>query len=84
LFLIYLFTFYPGFIVQWGDYLSSAGAMAPFILYAFSGILVSVAFVVFVFREEGMRFGLNWRREQTALQEFERIISFKARSFLLA
>ena len=28
----YLFTFYLGFMVQWGEYLSSTGSMQPFVL----------------------------------------------------
>jgi hypothetical protein len=33
----YLFTFYLGFMVQWGEYLSSTGSMQPCVLYSLSG-----------------------------------------------
>lgn len=70
LFLSYLFTFYLGFIVQWGDYLASAGALGPFVMYAMSGILVSILFVVLVFRDEGLQ--LSFRRKKAlTLQKFD-------------
>jgi hypothetical protein len=70
LFLTYLFTFYLGFLVQWGDYLASAGALFPFMLYAFSGMFVSLFFVVLVFREEGFQIRLNWRKSPAPLKRF--------------
>lgn len=69
LFLIYLYTFYLGFIVQWGDYLANAGALFPFMLYAFSGIVFS--FVIMVFKDEGFQININWRRTPVALREFD-------------
>ena len=39
LLITYMFTYYLGFMIQWGDYLSSTGSMQPFVLYAFSGVL---------------------------------------------
>jgi hypothetical protein len=71
LFLLYLFTFYLGFVVQWGDYLASAGAMLPFMLYAFSGIFVSVVFVLLAFKDEGFRISQLWKKNGTTLQEFD-------------
>ena len=47
----YLFTFYLGFMVQWGDYLSSTGSMQPFVLYSFSGLAIAVVFVATIFTE---------------------------------
>src|SRR4030095_14472419 len=41
----YLFTFYLGFMVQWGEYLSSTGSMQPFVLYSLSGLAIAVFFV---------------------------------------
>jgi len=33
LLITYLFTYYLGFMVQWGDYISHSGSMQPFVLY---------------------------------------------------
>ena len=71
LFLIYLYTFYLGFIVQWGAYLANAGALFPFMLYAFSGIVFSLIFVIMVFKDEGFQININWRRTPVALREFD-------------
>jgi hypothetical protein len=71
LFLTYLFTFYLGFLVQWGDYLASAGALFPFMLYGFSGMFVSLVFVILVFKEEGFQVRLNWRKSSRALKRFD-------------
>jgi hypothetical protein len=51
----YLFTYYLGFMVQWGDYISSSGSMSPFVLYALCGIAIAVFFVATFFREEPAR-----------------------------
>ncbi len=48
----YLFTFYLGFMVQWGDYLASTGSMQPFVLYSFSGLAIAVVFVATIFTEK--------------------------------
>jgi hypothetical protein len=71
LFLLYLFTFYLGFVVQRGDYLASAGALLPFMLYAFSGIFISVVFVLLAFKDEGFLLKQLWKRDSTTLQEFD-------------
>ena len=34
LLITYLFTYYLGFMVQWGDYLSTSDTMQPFVLYS--------------------------------------------------
>ena len=47
----YLFTFYLGFMVQWGDYIASTGSMQPFVLYSFSGLMIAVVFVATIFTE---------------------------------
>jgi hypothetical protein len=62
LLLTYLFTYYLGFMVQWGDYIASAGSMPPFVLYAFSGLAIVVFFVATFFREEPMRFKMRFAR----------------------
>jgi len=51
LLITYLFTFYLGFMVQWGDYLASTGSLQPFVLYSFSGLAIAVFFVATIFTE---------------------------------
>jgi len=51
LLITYLFTFYLGFMVQWGEYLSSTGSMQPFVLYSLSGVAIAVFFVATIFNE---------------------------------
>ena len=51
LLITYLFTFYLGFMVQWGDYLASTGSLQPFVLYSFSGLAIAVVFVATIFTE---------------------------------
>lgn len=41
LLITYLFTYYLGFMVQWGDYISSSGSMQPFVLYSLSGVAIA-------------------------------------------
>ncbi len=60
----YLFTFYLGFMVQWGEYLSSTGSMQPFVLYSLSGLAIAVFFVATIFNDparspkaRGVRYG---------------------------
>ena len=58
----YLFTYYLGFMVQWGDYIASTGSMQPFVLYAFSGVLVAVFFVATIFNENSEKAQKRWTR----------------------
>ena len=51
LLITYLFTFYLGFMVQWGEYLSSTGSMQPFVLYSLSGVAIAVFFVATIFND---------------------------------
>lgn len=67
----YLFTFYLGFMVQWGDYLALSGSMMPFFLYAFSGIAVTVLFVLLVFKDEGAIPAIKWMRRNDVLQPYK-------------
>jgi hypothetical protein len=55
LLLTYLFTYYLGFMVQWGDYLSTNGSMQPFVLYSMSGLFIAVFFVTTIFTEAPRR-----------------------------
>lgn len=71
LFLTYLFTFYLGFIVQWGDYLAASGVLLPFLLYTISGIVIPVAFVILLFREEGIHTSFTRRKSAETLKQFD-------------
>jgi hypothetical protein len=62
LLITYLFTFYLGFMVQWGDYIASSGSMQPFIIYSFSGIAIAVFFVATLFGEAPEKSTLRWVR----------------------
>ena len=62
LLITYLFTFYLGFMVQWGDYLSSTGSMQPFVLYSFSGLAIAVFFVATIFTETPGKTDVRWMR----------------------
>jgi hypothetical protein len=70
LLITYLFTLYLGFIVQWGELLASNKSLLPFFLYAFSGILVTVLFVVFVFSDERRALTFS-RKQEPTLRAFE-------------
>ena len=62
LLITYLFTFYLGFMVQWGDYLASSGSMQPFVLYSFSGLAIAVFFVATIFTEAAEKTKVRWVR----------------------
>ncbi|HYA31073.1 MAG TPA: hypothetical protein VEI95_19810 [Acidobacteriota bacterium] len=66
LLITYLFTFYLGFMVQWGDYLSSTGSMQPFVLYSFSGLAIAVFFVATIFTETPGKTQVRWMRINAA------------------
>lgn len=65
LLIAYLFTFYLGFMVQWDEYLASSGLLFPFVLYAFSGVIVAICFVVLVFKEDEFVIRPRWRRHSS-------------------
>ena len=60
LLLTYMFTYYLGFMVQWGDYLAASGTMFPFVLYGLSGVSIAVFFVATFFSEGPMRMQMKW------------------------
>ena len=60
LLITYLFTFYLGFMVQWGDYIASTGSMQPFVLYSFSGLAIAVFFVATIFTETPDKDSVRW------------------------
>jgi hypothetical protein len=70
LLITYMFTFYLGFMVQWGDYLATTGSLMPFFMYAFSGIFVTVAFVILVFRDEAPSINFHMKRTTAILRPF--------------
>ena len=51
LLLTYLFTYYLGFLIYWGEAIA-AGSTGPFILYALSGLAIVVLFVAASFQEK--------------------------------
>jgi fatty acid desaturase len=58
----YLFTYYLGFMTQWGDYIAANGSMQPFVIYALSGVLIAVIFVVTMFSETPEKPQTRWTR----------------------
>ena len=62
LLITYLFTFYLGFMVQWGEYLSSTGSMQPFVLYSLSGLAIAVFFVATIFNDPTPNTKVRWVR----------------------
>ncbi len=52
LLITYMFTYYLGFMVQFGDYISTSGSMQPFVLYSLSGLAIAVFFVATIFTEQ--------------------------------
>ncbi len=65
----YLFTYYLGFMVQWGDYIKASGSMLPFVLYALCGILVAVLVVATFFTEEPGGIHIRFSRYPEKQQE---------------
>lgn len=51
LLITYLFSYYLAFLIYWGDFIATAGSMAPFVLYALSGLAIAVLFVASSFSE---------------------------------
>ncbi len=62
LLITYLFTYYLGFMVQWGDYIASSGSMQPFVLYSLSGLAIAVFFVATIFAEGAEKTKVRWVR----------------------
>jgi len=69
LLITYLFTFYLGFMVQWGDYIASTGSMQPFVLYSFSGLAIAVFFVATIFTETPEKDSVRWPSRSHSPQE---------------
>src|SRR5262245_2170353 len=66
LLITYLFTFYLGFMVQWGEYIASTGSMQPFVLYSFSGLAVAVFFCATIFNEKPQDDEQSWSSHRRA------------------
>jgi len=62
LLITYLFTYYLGFMVQWGDYIATTGSMQPFVVYALSGFAIAVFFVATIFTERPEDTKVRWVR----------------------
>jgi len=62
LLITYLFTYYLGFMVQWGDYIATTGSMQPFVVYALSGFAIAVFFVATIFTERPEKTQVRWVR----------------------
>ena len=69
LLITYLFTFYLGFMVQWGDYIASTGSMQPFVLYSFSGLAIAVFFVTTIFTETTEKNAMHWPSRRPVHQD---------------
>jgi hypothetical protein len=66
LLITYLFTYYLGFMVQWGDYIATTGSMQPFVLYSLSGLAIAVFFVATIFAEDTNKSKVRWVRYSRA------------------
>jgi hypothetical protein len=77
LLITYLFTFYLGFLVQWGDYLSSTGSMQPFVLYSFSGLAIAVFFVATIFTDAPKNNKVRWMSINTADDKDARMPAYR-------
>ena len=48
----YLFIYYLGFLIYWGEIIQNARTLTPFFLYAISGMAIVVLFVAWSFSEQ--------------------------------
>jgi hypothetical protein len=69
LLITYMFTYYLGFMVQWGDYISQAGSMGPFAMYALCGMAIAVFFVFTFFGDETKQVHIRLSRYPTERSE---------------
>jgi len=60
LLITYLFTYYLGFLVQWGDYIATTGLMQPFVIYSLSALAVAVFFVATIFSDAPDKSKVRW------------------------
>ncbi len=71
LLITYLFTYYLGFMVQFGDYISASGSMQPFVLYSLSGLAIAVFFVATIFNEKPENTRVRWVRYRSTADHDE-------------
>lgn len=66
-----MFTYYLGFMVQFGEYIATSGSMQPFVLYSLSGLAIAVFFVATIFTEQPEKTKVRWVRfsQQTVDEE---------------
>jgi hypothetical protein len=57
-----MFTYYLGFMVQWGEHIATTGSMQPFVLYSLSGLAIAVFFVATIFNEQPAKTKVRWVR----------------------
>jgi uncharacterized membrane protein len=62
LLITYMFTYYLGFMVQWGEHIATTGSMQPFVLYSLSGLAIAVFFVATIFNEQPAKTKVRWVR----------------------
>jgi hypothetical protein len=60
LLITYLFTYYLGFLVQWGDYIATNGLMQPFVIYSLSALAIAVFFVATIFNDSPEKTKVRW------------------------
>jgi len=72
LLITYMFTYYLGFMVQFGDYISTSGSMQPFVLYSLSGLAIAVFFVATIFTEQPEKTKVRWVRFSQQPEDEER------------
>jgi hypothetical protein len=79
LLITYLFTYYLGFMVQWGDYIANTGSMQPFVLYSLSGLAIAVFFVATIFTEGTEKTKVRWVRLRQSAEDEENPVSARHR-----
>ena len=72
LLITYLFTYYFGFMVIFGEHLANSGSMQPFVLYALSGLGIAVFFVATIFTEEPEQSKFRWVRYSRPTRDDEK------------
>ena len=72
LLITYMFTYYLGFMVQWGEHIATTGSMPPFVLYSLSGLAIAVFFVATIFNEQQGKTKVRWVRYSQQEDEEER------------
>lgn len=62
LLITYLFSYYLGFMVIFGEHIASSGSMQLFVLYALSGLGIAIFFVATIFNEAPEQTEKSWLR----------------------